>query len=87
MDKRRNKTHICMICRKCGVTQIHHVFGGAYRKKSEKMDLVIEVCPNCHREIHDNPKKFEWIKKKLQKQWEEQHSHDEWMNIFKRNWL
>ena len=43
-DKRRTKKHVCKICGKSGVTEIHHVFYGQFRKKSEKLDLVIEVC-------------------------------------------
>ncbi|NCD04924.1 MAG: hypothetical protein EOL97_02285 [Spirochaetia bacterium] len=86
-DKRRTKKHVCKICGKSGVTEIHHVFYGQFRKKSENLDLVIEVCPTCHREIHRDPKKYKWLKKKYQRQWEKNNSHENWMQIFNRSWL
>lgn len=43
----------------------HHIFNGAYRKKSEKYGLVIDLCHYCHNEppngVHynaDNMKKL-----------------------------
>ena len=86
-DKRRDKKHVCRICNKFGITQIHHIFYGQFRNKSEKLDLVIEVCPECHRKIHDNPKEFAQIKEVAQRTWEAEHSHEAWMNIFHRSWI
>lgn len=86
-DKKRKKTHECKICHSCGVTEFHHVFYGSFRKKSEEMDLVIEICPRCHDKIHRHPKEFYWLKEQYQKDWENEHSHEAWMRIFNRNWL
>lgn len=43
----------CFLCGKNGVNdrlERHHIFGGAYRDKSEKYGLVVDLCGNsCHR--------------------------------------
>ena len=39
----------CFICGKQGYTEVHHIFGGANRKKSEQMNLVVNLCMSCHR--------------------------------------
>lgn len=40
---------ICAICGRYEHTERHHIFGGAMRKKSEKLGLVVDLCPFCHR--------------------------------------
>lgn len=85
--KKRKKTNVCRLCGNGGQTSHHHVFYGSFRQKSEQLDLVVEVCFECHRKIHDHPSEYEWLKKQYQKDWEELHSHEEWMQIFHRNWL
>lgn len=48
MDNRR-----CFLCGRNGASdplERHHIFGGAYRKKSEKYGLVVYLCGDlCHR--------------------------------------
>ncbi len=42
----------CFLCGRNGSTDPldrHHIFGGAYRKKSEKYGLVVHL---CHRRCH-----------------------------------
>ena len=40
----------CFLCGGYGAFECHHIFGGAYRKKSEKYGLVVYLCGNrCHR--------------------------------------
>ena len=44
-------------CHRCGVEgQLahHHLIGGAYRKKADKLGLVIPLCPKCHEMAHKN---------------------------------
>lgn len=53
----------CFLCGRNGVSDPldrHHIFGGAYRKKSEKYGLVVYLCHNdCHifgsSAVHNNP--------------------------------
>ena len=48
-------------CYCCGATRClekHHIFGGAFRKKSERLGLTVRLCHNCHNEpplgVHHN---------------------------------
>ncbi len=43
----------CWICGRAGDTDVHHIFGGANRKWSEKYGLTVHLCRNCHRKVHD----------------------------------
>ena len=44
-------------CYLCGsyssIIDEHHVFGGPCRKTSDKYGLVVHLCRDCHRYIHD----------------------------------
>ena len=50
---RANKPKACYLCGKNGRAdrlEMHHVFGGRYRKKSEKYGAVVYLCgEECHR--------------------------------------
>lgn len=87
-DKPRKKSGWCKCCgRYMGNTQTHHIFGGAYRKISDRADLVMEVCEDCHRKLTDHPTENLKIQQRTQARWEQQHSHDEWMVLMGRSWL
>lgn len=45
-----NENGRCFICGKYCQTECHHIFGGANRKKSEKLGLKIDLCHQCHNE-------------------------------------
>ena len=38
----------CYLCHKNNAVHLHHVYGGAYRKKSDKLGLVVTLCLECH---------------------------------------
>lgn len=48
----------CFLCGRYGPVEMHHIFGGPYRKKSTKYGLVIPLCHFCHNEppngVHHN---------------------------------
>ena len=44
----------CFICRKADVLHQHHLLAGSYRQSAERFGLKIYICPECHRQIHDN---------------------------------
>lgn len=48
----------CPLCGYWGSLENHHIFGGAYRKKSDKYGLTIGLCHCCHNEpplgVHHN---------------------------------
>lgn len=49
---------ICFICGGYGATETHHIFGGAYRSKSERYGLKVRLHHDCHNEppngVHHN---------------------------------
>lgn len=39
----------CFLCGKTGNLDRHHIFGGPFRKKSEKYGLTVDLCHDtCH---------------------------------------
>ncbi len=48
----------CLMCRRYGTLEQHHIFGGPYRKKSDRYGLVVGLCHWCHNEppegVHHN---------------------------------
>lgn len=57
----------CSVCGRYSSLDVHHLINGsAKRKKSDEYGLVIEVCRACHRDIHDHPAKYLWLKQKAQ---------------------
>ena len=60
----------CFLCGKNGTgdpLDRHHIFGGAYRKKSEKYGLTVYLCHNeCHENgrhaVHRDPEVMRWLR-------------------------
>lgn len=44
----------CEICGRFTNCDLHHIFNGAFRKKSEDYRATIYVCRECHELIHRN---------------------------------
>ena len=78
----------CFVCGKPR-QQIHHVIGAAYRKKSEKYGLIIPICEQCHREVHDSPdqKLNKELKKIAQADFMMNHTYADWMKYFDKNYM
>lgn len=81
-----------MICYKCGgrATEMHHIFNGAMRKKSEQYGAVIPLCRECHDRIHNQSAeerialKAEFQEKIMAEQgW----TIDDFRAVFKKNYL
>ena len=82
-------------CYICGgrASEEHHVFHGSNRKNSDIWGLTVYLCPRCHRTsntaIHgkDGHEMDVALKKAAQKSFEILHSHEEFMEIFGKNYL
>lgn len=85
-------------CFRCGTPynlEKHHIFGASNRKYSEVFGLWVYLCPECHRGnnkkirgVHFDPDYSNSLKKLGQQRWEEiVGTHEEWMNIFRKNYL
>lgn len=79
----------CQLCGKWGQTEKRHVFQAFNRNNSEKYGAYIFICRDCHNAIHHHPKRYEWLKEYFQKQLmtENGWSTEEWLKIFRRNYL
>ena len=78
----------CFVCGR-ERQQVHHVIGGAYRKKSEKFGLIIPICNECHREVHDSPNQElnKKLKANAQADFQMDHTYAEWMKYFDKNYM
>lgn len=74
-----------------GLHKHHIIFGNPGRKLSEKYGLWCWLCYIHHtgsaEAVHYNRKNDLYLKRLAQEAFESNHSHDEWMQIFKRNYL
>ena len=80
----------CFICGRVTGLERHHILGGPNRKWSEKYRLTVMLCHDHHtgkngaqydRNIGDS------LKRLAQIAFEARYSHDEWMNVFRKNYL
>ena len=82
----------CFFCGRQTGLERHHVFGGvANRPLSERFGLWIYCCDFCHRDpkngVQYNKEKNQSLKRLAQIAFEARHSHDEWMETFRKNYL
>ena len=83
----------CFLCGRTGWIEKHHLFGGAYRKKSDKLGLVVDLCHECHNEppygAHHNKDTMLLLKKYgQQKAMEEQGwTVEDFIREFGKNYL
>nr|DAV56310.1 MAG TPA: Recombination enhancement, RecA-dependent nuclease [Caudoviricetes sp.] len=83
-------------CFMCGTTsriERHHIFGGAYRKKSEREGLVVYLCHECHNEppngVHHNRSNMDWLRAIGQKSWMGHYGKtaDDFIKEYGRNYI
>ncbi len=82
-------------CLVCGTTQglhEHHVFSGiANRKKSEQHGMKVWLCVKHHTDeksgVHFNKNLNLSIKRMAQRSFEKDHSRDEFIRTFGRNYI
>lgn len=81
----------CFMCGTNRWLELHHVMGGADRKKSEKYGLTVYLCHYCHNEppsgVHHNKHKMDWLRAEGQKRFEEVFPDLDWQKIFGKNYL
>lgn len=78
-------TH-CIICGK-PKDNIHEVFFGKNRLNSIMYNQVIPLCLKHHQEIHKNSELNLYYKQIGQKKFENNHTRDEFIKIFGKNYL
>lgn len=44
----------CFLCGRQGPVEVHHcIHGTAGKRKAEADGLLVNLCPECHRKLHD----------------------------------
>ena len=85
------KSERCFICGRVTDLERHHVLGGtANRKLSEKYGLTVYLCHEHHTGkdgVQYDRKKGDALKRLAQIAFEARYSHDEWMQVFRKNYL
>lgn len=83
-------------CRACGRSDClerHHVFGGAYRRKSEREGLVVWLCHWCHNEppfgVHHNRERMDALRAEGERAWLDKNGAtvEDFIREFGRNYL
>ena len=81
----------CFFCGRTVGLERHHVFAGvANRKLSERHGLWVWCCNECHTGkdgVQYNKDKSEFLKRFAQHEYERNHTRQEWMQIFRKNYL
>lgn len=87
----------CFLCGRNGsydTLDRHHIFGGAYRKKSEKYGLVVYLChTSCHifgiNAVHKNPAAMRYVRQYGQRKAMEENGWtvDDFIREFGKNYL
>ena len=85
------KEKCCFFCgRRTGLEE-HHIFGGvANRPISDKYGLVVWLCHEHHTGTEGaqyDKERNQSLKRLAQIAFEARHSHDEWMDLIKKNYL
>lgn len=81
----------CYLCGSRVNLERHHVLGGvANRPLSEQYGLWVYLCHNCHTGTDGaqyNRERNQSLKRLAQIAFEARHSHEEWMQVFRKNYL
>lgn len=81
----------CINCGSIASEKHHTIPGRAYRQKCEALGLTIALCSRCHYLIHNKPKErgLYYLYKKIAQELYEKYlgSHEDWMNLFHKNYL
>lgn len=83
----------CFLCGARDLIEAHHIFGGANRKKSDRLGLVVDLCHYCHNEpplgAHHNKDTMAYLHKYGQKKamLEQGWTVDEFRREFGKNYL
>ena len=81
----------CFLCGNCHDLELHHIMHGtANRRLSTRYGLTCLLCRAHHTGqfgVHNNAGLNLALQQAAQRAFEQTHSHKEWMDIFKKNYL
>lgn len=76
-------------CMNCGSTYQmtkHEIFEGKNRRNSMIYGFVLPLCLRCHMSLQEDKEFNDIWKKKAQTYFEKDHTREEFINIFRRNY-
>lgn len=83
-----SRPHHCYLCgRWVEHPDTHHCLHGSRRQAADKYGLTVYLCRSCHRALHDKGIGDLQLRQDAQRYFESSHSHEEWMEIFGKNYL
>lgn len=68
----------CYYCGKEGKMDLHEIYGGSNRKRSIENGFVVPLCRICH----SNEKIIQYLRIKIQKEYEKNHTREDFIKIF-----
>lgn len=78
----------CYITGRTDTLQLHHIYGGANRKNSDKYGCWCWLTADIHRAAHDtNQELLKQLRQECQERFEETHTRDEFRRIFGKSYL
>lgn len=81
----------CFFCKRSDVLHTHHIFGGAYKKRSERYGFLVYLCPEHHtgdQGVHFDIEKEKFLKRGCQRRFERLYgTREEFMKEFGKNYL
>lgn len=85
-----NRYGYCHLCGRYGNLDRHHVYGGGFRKKSERYGMVCYLCRNCHNAVHfsnESKNLMLRLRKEFQLKFMKKYPNKDFMKEFGRNYL
>lgn len=83
-DKGKTKQGYCQCCGKWSSRlDPHEIYGGSNRQRSIKNGFVIDICRICH----SNEELINELRKEKQKEFEEEHTREEFIKIIGKSYL
>lgn len=81
----------CYICGSTQWLEVHHLYGGSNRKKSEKYGLTVYLCHHCHNEppegVHHNRDNMDWLRSIGQRRFNDVYPELNFRELFGKNYL
>lgn len=83
-DKDIDKSGICDCCHHYSKQlDPHEVYGGSNRQRSMKNKFIKLLCPKCH----SNEEKIMQLRKDVQKEYEQNHTREDFIKIIGKSYL
>jgi len=76
----------CYFCQR-PATDIHHIFQGAYKRKSEEYNFLASLCRECHDRVHREKAPRIHLRQLCQAEYEKVFTREDFINEFGRSYL